>query len=126
MKNFESIKSIWQEGRYYDAWMFVHFLAGVVIGLGALILNIQILAAYISTVILLVLWEVFEVIEDIREHKENRAGDVVIGLLGFILSFSFLPLFLNNFWVPFISCSFIFLVSSVVGWTRYFKYKRLD
>jgi hypothetical protein len=123
MKN---IKSIWQEGRYYDAWVFVHFLAGVVLGFGMIILNIETFTAYMSAVALLILWEFFEMVKNIKEHKENRLGDIVIGILGFMFSFSISPMFIHNFITPFIICLVVFAVSSIIGWTRYFKYKKLN
>jgi hypothetical protein len=121
MKN---IKSIWQEGQYYDAWIFVHFLAGVVLGFGMIILNIEIFTAYMSAIILLVLWEFFEIIKNITEHKENRLGDVIIGTLGFIFSFSISPMFIHNFLTPFLVCLVVFTISCIIGWTRYFKYRK--
>jgi hypothetical protein len=126
MKDIRSIKSIWQEGRYYDAWMFVHFLAGVVLGFSMIILKVETFTAYMLTVVLLILWEFFEIIKKIVEHKENRLGDIVIGILGFIFSFSISPIFIHNFLTPFIVCLVVFIISSIIGWTRYFKYKKVE
>jgi uncharacterized membrane protein HdeD (DUF308 family) len=123
MKN---VKSIWQEGQYYDAWMFVHFLAGVVLGFGMIILNIETFTAYTLTVVLLILWEFFEIIKNIVEHKENRVGDIIIGTLGFVFSFSISPMFIHNFIIPFVVCLVVFAVSCIIGWTRYFKYKKVE
>ena len=123
MKN---IKSIWQEGRYYDAWMFVHFLAGVCLGFGMIILKVETFTAYMSAIVLLFLWEFFEIIKKIVEHKENRLGDIIIGTLGFAFSFSISPMFIHNFLIPFMVCLVVFTISCIIGWTRYFKYKKLD
>ena len=50
----KNVKSIWQEGKYYDAWILIHLLAGVVIGFGMLILNIKAVTAYILAIAILV------------------------------------------------------------------------
>lgn len=124
MSNIKSIKSIWQEGRYYDAWMFVHFLAGVVLGFGMIILKLETFTAYMTAIVLLILWEFFEIIKKIVEHKENRLGDIAIGTLGFVFSFSISPMFIHNFVTPFVVCMVVFIASSIIGWTRYFKYRK--
>jgi len=119
----KNIKSIWQEGLYYDAWIFVHFLAGVCLGFSMLLLKTETFTAYMSAIVLLILWEFFEIVKNIREHKENRLGDIVIGIFGFVISFSISPMFIVNFLTPFLVCLVVFIISSVIGWTRYFKYR---
>lgn len=120
----KKIKSIWQEGLYYDAWMFVHFLAGVVLGFGMILLKIEVFTAYMSAIVLLILWEFFEIVKNIREHKENRLGDVAIGIFGFMTAFSVSPTYLNNFLIPFFVCLVVFTIFCIIGWTKYFKYGR--
>jgi uncharacterized membrane protein HdeD (DUF308 family) len=98
-------------------------LAGVVLGLFMLTWGIGSKTSYIVSAILLVLWEVFEMIADIREHKENRSADILVGFFGFIISYTYFPSLTSNFLMYFLVIGFVFLLSSAIGWSRYFKYR---
>lgn len=76
--------NIWKHGKYVDMWSVVHFLSGYNLYLLFNILGFDLLYSAIFSVILLLLWEVFEWSVKIIEASPNVVMDILIGFLGFI------------------------------------------
>lgn len=82
---------IWREGEYLDLWSVPHFLSGMVVAFSLFFLNYTGSAAFVIAFLLLVAYEMFEVIAQIEETRWNRILDVVVGMTSFTLTFLLTP-----------------------------------
>ncbi|MFH1979250.1 MAG: hypothetical protein ABII97_02630 [Patescibacteria group bacterium] len=71
------------EGKYWDFWTANHILGGAVLAGIFFLLNIEFWASLITSLLIIILWEIFEVVQKIHEHAENRMVDVITGLFGY-------------------------------------------
>lgn len=70
------------EGRLFDLWMLVHFMAGFTGGLFNTYLALSTATVILVGAGMMILWEVLEWIAGIRESVENRVIDVLVGVAG--------------------------------------------
>jgi hypothetical protein len=82
MRPTPPITTTWEEGRFFDLWMIVHFLSGLSGGLSNVFLGLSTVGVYALGASLLVAWELVELARGIRETWENRALDLVVGVAG--------------------------------------------
>jgi hypothetical protein len=82
---------IWREGEYLDLWSVPHFLSGMAVAFVLFFLNYTGSAAFVIAFLLLVAYEMFEVIAKIEETRWNRVLDVVVGMTSFTPTFLLLP-----------------------------------
>lgn len=71
----------WREGEYLDLWSVPHFLSGIALGLVLVFFEFDVRSSFVIGFILLVLYEMFEVIVQIDETRWNRTLDVVVGMV---------------------------------------------
>lgn len=72
----------WNEGRYFDLWMFVHLLAGIAGGFVNVFTGLANRQVMLLGLLLMVLWEVGEVAIGVFESPLNRCLDILVGMLG--------------------------------------------
>ena len=77
---------IWKHGKYIDMWSLVHFLSGFLLALIFHKFNFGLLSAFLSSLVILIAWEVFEWIIKIIEPSVNVLFDIAIGISGFLLA----------------------------------------
>lgn len=82
----------WREGKYLDLWSVPHLLSGIVVGLSLFFLHFSTSAALMIAFLLLVGYEMFEVIAKIEETRWNRSLDVVVGMVSCVPTFLIAPL----------------------------------
>lgn len=82
---------IWREGEYLDLWSVPHFLSGMVVAFTLFFFTYEANAAFVIAFLLLVAYEMFEVIAQIEETRWNRVLDVVVGMASFTPTFLLLP-----------------------------------
>jgi hypothetical protein len=70
-----------------DFWSVPHFLAGVVAALIAVVFSLPPVPMFFATLVLAVLWELFEAHFDLGEVSWNVASDIALPLLSFPLTF---------------------------------------
>ena len=75
---------IWENGKYLDLWSANHTLAGCVIAGPLYYLSVPFAYSFLIALILMVGWEVYEVIYDIKETWQNRSLDIITGTIGFM------------------------------------------
>lgn len=83
---------IWREGKYLDVWSVVHFLSGITVAFSILFFNFGIVPSFVIAFLLLVAYEMFEVIAKIEETRWNRILDVVVGMISFSPAYFLLPI----------------------------------
>ncbi|OGG59857.1 hypothetical protein A2765_04705 [Candidatus Kaiserbacteria bacterium RIFCSPHIGHO2_01_FULL_56_24] len=108
---------IWREGKYLDLWSVPHFLSGMVVGFSLFFLGFALNAALTIAFLVLVAYEMFEVIAQIEETRWNRILDVVVGMASFTPTFLLAP----HFNQPYVIVLFIIVLAldgvlSFFGW----------
>lgn len=118
---------IWREGDYLDLWSVPHFLSGMAIAMGLFLLGFATNAALIIAFLLLVAYEMFEVIAEIEETRWNRILDVVVGMISFIPTFLIAPQFSSSIIIgTFILVLIVDCTLSYFGWLASHKASTLE
>lgn len=86
-------RDIWREGEYLDLWSVPHFLSGMCVGFLLFFLDFDFRSAFIIALLMLIAYEMFEVIAQIEETRMNSFLDVVVGMSSFLLTFIYAPHF---------------------------------
>lgn len=108
---------IWREGKYVDLWSVPHFLSGVAVALGLHILDFSGIAAYSTAFLLLVGYEMFEVIAKIEETRMNRIFDVIVGMVAFVIAMLCIGgLSAQDVYGSFVLVTVLDMVISFFGW----------
>jgi hypothetical protein len=82
MTDVPPISTSWDEGRYLDLWMLVHFGSGAAGGFSNVLFGLTAIQVFMLAIGLMLLWEMAELALDITESLSNRAIDIVVGLAG--------------------------------------------
>jgi hypothetical protein len=82
MKNIPAFSPDWNEGRFFDLWMFVHLLAGIAGGFVNVFFGLTNAQVVLLGLLLMVLWELGELAIGVFESPMNRFVDIVVGLAG--------------------------------------------
>ena len=89
-------KTSWSHGKYLDYWSIIHFLTGIILGIGTFIISLHPLVSFILIFILLSSYEWIEMLVRVSEGFENILLDVIIGSLGAGISIFVLPEILSE------------------------------
>lgn len=85
--------SIWREGKYLDLWSINHVVSGMFLGAIFYLLGGNFIMSSIAALATMIIWELFEIVKKIHETLINKVVDVIVGYVGFILSYYF---YFNN------------------------------
>jgi len=126
-KQIKDITFSWEEGRYFDLWMAVHTLSGVVIGFFLAFLSFSVVGAYLIVFLALFFWEIFELyFLRIVETKENRVIDIVVGIIGFAAAFHWsIELGPNSVTALLIFSTVVLTCLTLLGWLD-FHHRKLE
>lgn len=76
---------IWKHGVYVDTWSIVHILSGFLLAGSCFYFGLPFATALSISIVLLLLWEVFEWVLKIIEPSINVLVDIFVGLVGFFI-----------------------------------------
>ena len=108
---------IWREGDYLDLWSVPHFLSGIAVAFSLYFFGFATNAAFTIAFLVLVAYEMFEVIAKIEETRFNRVLDVVVGMASFALTFLLAPIFSQSYTIVlFVVVTVADAVLSFFGW----------
>ncbi len=114
------LSATWEEGRYWDRWMVVHFLSGIAGGFANVFLKLAPVALWSVAVAMLIAWEFVEFAAGVREENENRAIDLVIGLAGVFAATTLArQLSAREQTALFVASTMLFATGCVLGWSAY-------
>jgi len=111
-------KSIWSEGRAIDMWTLNHILGGGVLAIVTIYLNIDIVEGLIYSFILMIAWEIFEIIKGIKETKLNIILDIIFGAAGYLSTYH-LTINLNNTTMIFVIMVLLYVILQIWGYLVY-------
>jgi hypothetical protein len=116
---------IWGEGKYFDLWSINHILSGIVLAGLAIFVGVDFWLGLLIAFLIMLAWEIYELIKPIEEFIENRVIDMIVGILGFVIIY---PLFLEMdkilFTTSFITVTSIFIFLELWGFVAYKKRNR--
>lgn len=118
---------MWAEGKWLDLWSVPHFLSGIALAFTIYLFKFDTDAAFIIAFLLLVAYEMFEVIAKIEETPTNRIMDVVVGMVSFTPTFLLAPrLSETEFILVFGAVLTLDAVLSTIGWSASQKAASLE
>lgn len=79
-------KDHWQKGKAFDLWSIPHFLFGILMAFTPELIGISLRTGLALTVILAMLWEVYEKFIDIKETPQNILLDVLLPISAYSLT----------------------------------------
>lgn len=117
----------WQKGKALDLWSIPHFLFGVLTGFLPPLTGMSFLTALALTVILAMLWEIYEKFVDIKETVQNSLLDIVLPIVAFTLTSLILrayPLHPDDLLVAATAVLALYLFTNLSGWLAYRRRNR--
>jgi len=113
---------IWKHGKWFDMWSLVHLLSGFLLGGLFFWLGANLVLALIFSIVIMVLWELFELTTGIIEPSPNVAFDIVAGFGGFMISAGLYYWLEFPFNLPlFVTVLAVTLVLAIWGFTDFLK-----
>ena len=112
----------WQRGRAFDLWSIPHFLFGVLAGMISPLTGISLLTAFALTLLLALVWELYEKIVGIKETPLNIVSDVVLSIVAFTSTSLVLrsyPLHPDDLLVIAVAILTLYLFTNISGWLAY-------
>jgi hypothetical protein len=117
----------WQKGRAFDLWSIPHFLFGILMGLLPPLTGISFLTACALTVILAMLWEIYEKFVAIKEAIQNSLLDIILPIVAFTAtSYALLiyPLHSDDLLIIMVAVSVLYIFTLISGWLAYIRRNR--
>jgi|SRR3989344_3132286 len=112
----------WKRGKALDLWSIPHFLFGVLTALLPPLMGISLLTALSLTIILALLWEVYEKLVEIKETPLNSIFDVILPIVAFTctsLALRIYPLPTDDLLVIANAVFVLYLFTNISGWLAY-------
>src|ERR1035437_7077680 len=76
----------WKKGRAFDLWSIPHFLFGILTAFLPALTGLSFLTALALTLILAMLWEIYEKFVAIKETVQNSLLDIILPIVAFTLT----------------------------------------
>jgi len=117
----------WQKGRAFDLWSIPHFLFGILTAFLPPLIGISFLTALALTIILAMLWEVYEKFVDIKETVQNSLLDIILPIVAFTATSYALrirPFSSDEIVVAAVAVSLLYLFTNISGWLAYRRRNR--
>jgi hypothetical protein len=117
----------WQKGRAFDLWSIPHFLFGILMAFVSPLTGISFLTTLALTVILAMLWEIYEKFVDIKETIQNSLLDIILPIVAFTLTAQLLlafPLHPDDLLVITGAVFILYAFTNVSGWLAYRRRNR--
>ena len=117
----------WQKGRAFDLWSIPHFLFGILMSFLPPLAGISFLTALALTLILAMLWEIYEKFVAIKETVQNSLLDIILPIVAFTLT-SYI-LLIHSFrrdelLVVASAVLVLYLFTNISGWLAYRRRNR--
>src|SRR3989344_8259818 len=117
----------WQKGRAFDLWSIPHFLFGILMAFVPPFADISFSFALVLTLVLAVLWELFEMRVGIRETVLNSLLDVFLPIAAYIITSYILllqPYHRDELVVFAVAVLLLYLFTNISGWLAYRRRQR--
>jgi len=112
----------WQKGRAFDLWSIPHFIFGILTAFLPPLAGFSFLTALALTLILAMLWEIYEKFADIKETIENSLLDIILPIVAFTLTSYALRMYSfheDDLWVVAVALFVLYAYTNISGWLAY-------
>jgi hypothetical protein len=116
----------WEKGEGLDLWSIPHFVFGILTALAPAFIGISTKTALIWTIILGLLWEVYEKLAHIEETVLNSLFDIILPLAAFAITTYLLtrfPIYTDTQRIIGVVVFIIYIAINTLGWMAYRKRK---
>ncbi|MCR4276264.1 MAG: hypothetical protein NUV90_02690 [Candidatus Parcubacteria bacterium] len=117
----------WQKGRAFDLWSIPHFLFGILMAFLPSLAGTSFLTALALTIILAMLWEIYEKFVQIRETVQNSLLDIILPIVAFTLTSYILRIYsfqYSDLLVIAIAVLVLYTFTNISGWLAYRRRNR--
>ncbi|MCR4275962.1 MAG: hypothetical protein NUV90_01085, partial [Candidatus Parcubacteria bacterium] len=117
----------WQRGRAFDLWSIPHFLFGILMAFIPSLTDISLLTTFALTIILAMLWEIYEKFVGIKETIQNSLLDIILPIVAFTLTSYLLSIYSfrsDELLVAAIAVFILYLFTNLSGWLAYRRRNR--
>lgn len=117
----------WKRGRALDLWSIPHFLFGVLMAFVPPLTDLSLPTALSLTLILALVWEMYEKLVDIKETVLNSLFDIILPIVAFTsTSYALLayPLHPDDLLVVASAVLFLYVFTNLSGWMAYRRRNR--
>ncbi|MDP1689779.1 MAG: hypothetical protein Q8L52_01050 [bacterium] len=117
----------WKKGRAFDLWSIPHFLFGILTAFLPPLTGISFLTALALTLILAMLWEIYEKFLDIKETIQNSLLDIILPIVAFTLTSHILRIYAfhrDDLTVVAIAVLVLYAFTNISGWLAYRRRNR--
>lgn len=110
----------WDEGRFFDRWMLVHFASGAAGGFGNLFFGFTTAGTFAVAIGVMAAWELGEFLLGVDEAWSNRILDIAVGCVGvglaLLVAAQLTP---RGERIAFVVTLAVALAASLAGWLAY-------
>lgn len=120
-------RDLWKKGRAFDLWSIPHFLFGILMAFASSLTELSFSFALVLTLVLAVLWELFEMRLGIQETVLNSLLDVFLPIAAYIITSYVLllqPYHREDIGVVSIAVLILYLFTNISGWLAYRRRSR--
>ncbi len=113
---------IWKKGKYIDLWSLNHLLSGALLARISLFIGVSFWLGFSTAFMLMLAWEIYEVIRHIEESIENKILDMVLGIFGFLITYYIQTMMgFTSSTVFFVIILIVWLVLNLWGYISFLK-----
>lgn len=116
----------WQKGRAFDLWSIPHFLFGILMAFLPPLTGISFLTALALTLILAMLWEIYEKFVQIRETVQNSLLDIILPIVAFTLTSYVLRIYSFRYDELLVAAGAVFILYAFTNISGWLTYRRRD
>ena len=117
----------WQKGRGLDLWSIPHFLFGILMSFLPMLTDVSFLTALTLTLILAMLWEIYEKFVGIKETIQNSVLDIILSIVAFTLTSYVLRIYpphTDDLLIVAIAVLALYIFTNLSGWLAYRRRQR--
>lgn len=117
----------WQKGKAFDLWSIPHFLFGILTAFLPALTDLSFLTALALTIILGMLWEIYEKFVAIKETVQNSLLDIILPIVAFTLTSYVLRIYSFHREELLVVATAVFIVyafTNISGWLAYRRRNR--
>jgi len=108
----------WNDGSFGDLWILVHLLWGMILGIAFLYTKLSFNKSLLLSTLLILAWEIVEIVFNIGESWANVTTDIFVGIAGFVSSYLYFSKTKHKLYI-FSLIIILALILPLLGWMNY-------
>jgi len=107
----------WQTDAFINTWSLVHLSWGIILGIILSFTRLSPILSFITAVILMIVWEIFEAKVGVGEDWVGVISDMIVGTLGFFIGYLVLTQYQSALFPILGAVVICMIVMEYLGWT---------